>query len=92
MDHEVYVDASTKELEKLIDGTKKMIIRGAAGRKMPYGRVQSGDVLSFIRNNADGLIKAKGEVIQVFNSVKMTKEESYQLVHDNKDKLQLTPQ
>ena len=45
MDHVVYLDAKAKEFEKLIEGTKSMIIRGAAGRKMPYDRVFKGDWL-----------------------------------------------
>lgn len=42
MDHVVYLDARAKELEKLLDGRKTMIIRGAAGRKLPYGKVNKG--------------------------------------------------
>lgn len=92
MDHVVYVDTKANELEKLLNGTKTSIIRGAAGRKMPYGRVNPGDVLYLIRNNAEGLIRAKAKVKNVFNSEKMTKEESTQLVNENQEKLQLTPQ
>ncbi|MCK5764077.1 MAG: hypothetical protein KAH05_08155 [Clostridiales bacterium] len=55
MDHVVYLDAKAKEFEKLIEGTKTMIIRGATGRKMPYERVFEGDQLYFIRNNGEGL-------------------------------------
>ena len=51
MDHVVYLDAKAKEVENLLSGDKTMIIRGAAGRKMPYGRVSSGDVLYFIQDN-----------------------------------------
>jgi len=91
MDHIVYVDAKASELEKLLDGTKTTIIRGAAGRKMPYGRVNPGDVLYLINNNAEGLIRAKAKVKNVFNSEKMTKEGSIQLLSDNQEKLQLTP-
>lgn len=39
MDHIVYLDAKARELEKLLDGKKTMIIRGATGRKLPHGRV-----------------------------------------------------
>ena len=92
MDHIVYVDAKASELEKLLDGTKTTIIRGAAGRKMPYGRVNPGDVLYLINNNAEGLIRAKAKVENVFNSEKMTKKDSTQLVSDNQEGLQLTPQ
>lgn len=90
MDHVVYLDAKANEYDKLIEGTKTMIIRGAAGRKMPYGRVNEGDILFFINNNGEGKVKAKANVKQVFNSEKMTKEESIELVENNSDKLNLT--
>jgi len=90
MDHIVYLDAKANELENLIIGKKTMIIRGATGRKLPYGRVKIKDILYFINNNAEGLVKAKAEVSNVFNSEKMDKEESIKLVKDNQDKLQLT--
>ena len=35
MDHVVYLDAKAKELENLLSGKKTMVIRGAAGRKLP---------------------------------------------------------
>ena len=92
MDHVVYLDAKAKELDLLIAGEKNMIIRGATGRKMPYGRVDPGDVLYFINNNAEGVVRAKASVTSVFNSEKMAKEESAQLVESNQGKLQLTPQ
>lgn len=90
MDHVVYVDAKSNEMEKILNETKKMIIRGAAGRKMPYGRVSPGDQLYFINNNGEGIIKATAEVNDAFNSEKMSKEDSTNLVRENQDKLQLT--
>jgi hypothetical protein len=90
MDHVVYLDAQAKEMESLVTGVKKMIIRGAAGRKMPYGRVSNGDGLYFINNNAEGVIKAKAKVKMVLNSDKMSKEESIAFVEGYQDKLQLT--
>ena len=90
MDHVVYVDTKSKELEKLLDGSKTMIIRGAAGRKLPYGRVNVNDILFFIRNNGEGLIKAKTIVKNVYNSKKLDKEESIKLVEDNQPKLWLS--
>lgn len=91
MDHIVYLDAKAKELDQLISGEKSMIIRGATGRKLPYGRVNPGDVLYFINNNAEGKVRAKANVTSVFNSEKMTPEESVQLVESNQSKLQLSP-
>jgi len=90
MDHVVYVDAKAGEMEKLVNDEKKIIIRGAAGRKMPYGRVNQGDMLYLINNNAEGVIKAKAIVTDVFTSDKMAREESIALVENNQDKLHLT--
>jgi len=91
MDHVVYLDARAGEMEKLIVGEKSMIIRGAAGRKMPYGRVNVGDMLYFINNNAEGVVKARSQVSNVLNSESMTVEESTALVEKHQEKLKLTP-
>ena len=90
MDHVVYLDAIANELEKLFDGSKTMIIRGATGRKLPYGRVNEGDILYFINNNSEGVVKAKAIVDSVFNSDKMSTEESIALVEKHQDKLNLS--
>jgi hypothetical protein len=91
MDHVVYVNAKTKELEKLLEGKKTIIIRGASGRKLPHGRVSKGDTLYFTRNNAEGVVSARAVVCSVFSSEKLSEDESRSLVDDNQDKLQLEP-
>jgi hypothetical protein len=92
MDHVVYLDAKAKEMESLSSGTKTMIIRGAAGRKMPYGRVDPGDMLYFINNNAEGVVKGRSRVKEVIHSDKMTRDESVALVEKHQEGLRLTPQ
>ena len=89
MDHVVYLDSKAKELENLANGKKSMIIRGAMGRKLPYGKVNVGDTLYFIENKGDGLIKATAVVDTVLNSEKLTEEESLGLVEKHQDKLML---
>jgi len=91
MDHVVYLDRKAREFELLASGKKSMLIRGAAGRKLPHGRVEIGDALYFINNNAEGKIRARARVASVFNSEKMTPEESTQLVESHQQKLHLTP-
>ena len=90
MDHVVYLDTTAKELENLLSGKKTMIIRGATGRKLPHGRVDAGDVLYFINNNAEGTVRAKAVVASAFHSEKMTEDESRRLVKQNQPKLCLT--
>lgn len=77
-------------MEKLLNCKKSMIIRGATGRKLPYGRVNIGDKLYFINNNAERLLKTKGIVSSVFHSEKMNKDKSKSLLQQNQSKLQLT--
>lgn len=87
MDHVVYLDYKAKELTHLIAGNKTMIIRGAMGRKFPYGKLQNEETLYFIENNGDGMVKAKAVIADVFNSDQLTKEESVYLVEKYQDKL-----
>jgi hypothetical protein len=89
MDHVVYLDAKSDELKNLVKGIKSMIIRGAAGRKIPYGLVNKGDILYFINNNGEGEVKACGVVSSVFNSDKLSVDESFETIIRNQDKLQL---
>ncbi len=90
MDHVVYLDAKAGELSKLLLGDKKMIIRGAAGRKMPYGRVNEKDRLYLIENDGSGFVRASTIVKSVTNSEKMTKDQSIAFVEENQNQLQLT--
>jgi hypothetical protein len=90
MDHVVYLDAKANEFEKIAANEKSMIIRGATGRKLPHGRLHENDVLYFINNNDEGLVKGRARVDSVFNSERMTAEQSEQLVREHQDKLQLT--
>jgi len=87
MDHVVYLDYKAKELDNLKKGLKSMIIRGAMGRKLPYGKVSPGDALYFIENTGDGLIKAKASVLDTINTKQLTKEESINLVEMNQKSL-----
>jgi len=89
MDNVVYLDHKAKELDNLKSGKKTMIIRGATGRKLPYGRVHKGDILYFIENKGDGLVKAKARVKDVFNSEQLTRTESEELVNHNQNRLLL---
>jgi len=89
MDNVVYLDYKAKELDNLKSGKKTMIIRGAMGRKLPYGKVNEGDILFFIENKGDGLVKAKATVSEVLNSEQLTKEDSLKLIESNQPKLLL---
>ncbi len=89
MVHLVYCDDKSKELNKIIDGSKTMIIRGAAGRKIPHSRVFKDEILYFMEKGSKK-ISAKAIVTDVQNFVKLSEEEITNIVENNNNKLQLT--
>lgn len=89
MDHVVMVDHPSGELDKLLNGDKCMIIRAGMGRKTPYGRVKPGEILYFVNNNGDGLVRAAAVVKSVSNSDMLTPEESRSLLLMKKNELHL---
>jgi hypothetical protein len=90
MNHVVYLDSKANEMEKILANQKTMIIRGAMGRRVPYGKVEINDILYLINNNAEGKIRAVAEVVNVINSEKMDKKKSLEFVKKYQAKLQLT--
>ncbi len=89
MDHVVYLDQKANEPQKLSTGEKTEVVRGATGRKLPYGRVFENDILYFISNDGSGTVHAKARVDAVFNSEKLTPEQSNALLKQHQDKLNL---
>lgn len=89
MVHLVYCDDKEKVLEKIIDGTKTMVVRGAAGRKIPHSRVFEGETLYFMKKGS-GLISAKAEAAGVQNYIKLSDEEISRILEDNQNKLNLS--
>lgn len=66
MVHLVYCDDKEKVLEKILEGTKTMAVRGAAGRKIPHSRVFEGETLYFMKKGT-AMISAKATVECVQN-------------------------
>lgn len=93
MVHLVYCDNAGKKgervLDKILDGTKTMVVRGAAGRKIPHSRVFCGELLYFMEKGS-GKITAKGKVMRAENFVKLSDEEITKVLEENQPKLRLT--
>lgn len=93
MVHLVYCDNAEKkgekELDKILAGTKTMVVRGAAGRKIPHSRVFAGERLYFIEKGS-GSITATAVVKAVQNFVKLSDEEITKIFANNQKKLNLS--
>jgi len=93
MVHLVYCDNAgkkgEKELDKILAGTKTMVVRGAAGRKIPHSRVFAGERLYFMEKGSTS-ITATATVKEVQNFVKLSDEEITKVLADNQEKLNLS--
>jgi hypothetical protein len=93
MVHLVYCDNAGKKGERLLDkivtGTKTMVVRGAGGRKIPHSRVFEGETLYFMEKGTVQIL-ASATVKAVHNYVKLADDEIIQILNDNQSKLALT--
>lgn len=93
MVHVVYCDKTGKkgerELDKILHGGKTMVIRGAAGRKIPHSRVFENDMLYFMEKGS-AKISAKAKVTHVENFAKLSDDEILRTLEANQDKLKLS--
>ena len=89
MVHLVYCDDKEQVLKKITCGTKTMVIRGAAGRKIPHSRVFAGETLYFMKKGT-GLISVMATVKDVQNYVKLSEKEITKILEDNQSQLDLT--
>ena len=89
MVHLVYCDDKEKVLEKILDGSKTMIVRAAAGRKIPHSRVFDGEQLYFMKKGT-AKISATATVKSVQNYIKLSEEEIEKVLTNNQEKLNLS--
>ena len=93
MEHLVYCDNTGKSGERVLDkirkGTKTMVVRSAAGRKIPHSRVFAGEVLYFMEKGTTS-IGTRAVVTAVQNFVKLREDEIDQVFANNEAKLNLT--
>lgn len=82
MVHLVYCDDKEKVLEKILEESKTMIIRAAAGRKIPHSRVLEGETLYFMKKGS-GNISAMATVKSVQNYVKLSEDEICNILTQN---------
>lgn len=93
MVHLIYCDNVGKKgervLDKILEGTKTMVVRGAAGRKIPHSRVFVGERLYFMEKGS-ALITATAIVKNIQNYIKLTDEEITKILEENQGMLNLS--
>lgn len=93
MVHLVYCDnagkTGEKVLDKILSGEKTMVVRGAAGRKIPHSRVFAKETLYFMEKGT-AKISAKATVKNVENYVKLPDPEITKILEERQPKLSLS--
>lgn len=90
MEHLVYCDTQSMELESILSGRKTLLHRGSHRRKAPYGKVSKGDALFFALDEGISLIRGKARVKSVTEFSKKTDAPPEELLEKHASKLQLT--
>ena len=93
MVHIVYCDNAGKQgervLDKIMNGTKTMVVRGAAGRKIPHSRVFDDEKIYFMEKGT-AMITVCATVKNVHNFVKLSEQEISQVFDEYQPKLNLS--
>jgi hypothetical protein len=81
MDHLVYVSSEAKELNRLLEGHKTIIIRAGDKKKPPFGEVKEGDRLFFMTTGRPGVVVASAKVKNVLFRENLNEEECTELLN-----------
>jgi hypothetical protein len=89
MDHLIFLEETWKEIEEILSGLKTMIIQGFDETDEPHWEIAEGDMLYFAYNGGNKEIRARAVAEDVFQSRRLSREESYELIIRNQEKLML---
>jgi hypothetical protein len=89
MDHAVFVDLKSNELDRLLKGKITAIIRGASGRKPLCDKVFPGEYVYFVRDLGDQVAVARGLIKNSYRS-RQKDQASGDLIRGNREKLGFT--
>ena len=90
MNHLVFLDAKAGELEKILSGVKRMILKEFDPLQPVEHPVRPGDSLFFLRDNAECELRVKATVIRVQILAKNMEESLAQALKELQPRLQLT--
>jgi hypothetical protein len=65
MNHLVFLDTRAGELEKILSGVKRMVVKDLGSRLPDAGSVAPGDNLYFLRDGEDRTVRVKATVVRV---------------------------
>jgi hypothetical protein len=89
MNHLVFLDTRAGELEKILSGTKSMVVKELEPARAA-GQVYPGDSLYFLRNKDDCAVRVKATVTRVLHFTNDLDEDLSHILKEMRPRLQLT--
>ena len=90
MNHLVFLDAHTGELEKILSGVKTMLVKEFDPAHTPEYPVNPGDSLYFLRHKDDYALRVKATVVRVLSFTNLLNEDLSHTLKEMQTRLQLT--
>jgi hypothetical protein len=90
MNHLVFLDTRAGELEKILSGTKTMLIKEFDPAQTTAHPVRAGDSLYFLRNQDDCAVRVKATVVRVLYFTNSLDEDLSHTLKELQPRLQLT--
>ncbi len=90
MNHLVFLDAQAGELEKILSGTKSMLLKVFDPARANGQPVCPGDSLYFLRNKEERDLRVKATVVRILPLTNHMDEELSHLLKEMQPRLQLT--
>jgi hypothetical protein len=90
MDHLVFLDTRAGELEKILSGTKTMLIKEFDPAHIPAHPAHPGDSLYFLRDREDYAVRVKATIVRVLYFSSSLDEDLSHTLKEWQPRLQLT--
>jgi len=90
MNYLVYLDPQNSELEKILSGTKSMLVKEFNPARSNVGPLKCGDNLYFLRSKADSTLRVKATVIRTISFTHQGDEELSQVLKEYQPRLQFS--
>lgn len=90
MNHLVFLDAHAGEFEKIVSGTKSMILKELDPSRPAGQAISRGDSLYFLRHRDDCALRVQATVVRVFNFSNQPGEDQSHFLKEMQPRLLLT--
>lgn len=90
MNHLVFLDAQAGELEKIVSGTKSMVLKELDPSRPAGQAIRRGDNLYFLRSREDCALRVRAAVVRVFNFSNQPGEDQSHFLKEMQPRLLLT--